>query len=496
MRLNLKISLTTFLVITITLLIINSCKEKKDNSRKKLTSSYSKVNKLEVDLPVYPSGWISHNADTPAPEEGKGSPFDVSSTTNGIFHQWSWQKFLWLTKPSSDSNSLPLFLNQEYIVQVNSLLDTVKQKTNANVVLDAIDQAGSSGHLKTNALYSDSSSANTVYYSIHASPTFLKNAQIFKDSIISKVTKPSGNSLAFPVASLELKVSWVETSAIASSKLDDYFTTSAALSSDGGKTFIVTEVALLGMHVVGVVENHPEFIWATFEHTDLGPSYDWTTNKANSTSEQLLFSAGSTTGLDGISWNDTLQTVRTPSKAYNLFKYNVPKNASGYMTTSQEEPKNFNNMSSINYNALTNLKDVWKNYFYNGSIWIDTDGMSTQKQAFVLDSLKYDIAHATPKSFARGSLNNANISMETFTQTFNKYKTPMSDVKVSNLANCFSCHSAVSFKKDPITGNRDVAPMYISHVFDAYIQAAQGNSEKEIEIMKAKHEAKIMNRKN
>ena len=37
--------------------------------------------------------WFPH-ADTPAPEEGKGSPFDVSETTNQIFHQWSWKKLL------------------------------------------------------------------------------------------------------------------------------------------------------------------------------------------------------------------------------------------------------------------------------------------------------------------------------------------------------------------------------------------------------------------
>ena len=30
-------------------------------------------------------------------------------------------------------------------------------------------------------------------------------------------------------------------------------------------------VALIGLHVVGVVEDHPEFVWATFEHEDNAP---------------------------------------------------------------------------------------------------------------------------------------------------------------------------------------------------------------------------------
>ena len=43
------------------------------------------------------TSWFPHEK-TPAPKEGDGSPFDSKSTTNCDFHQWSWQKFLWVTK--------------------------------------------------------------------------------------------------------------------------------------------------------------------------------------------------------------------------------------------------------------------------------------------------------------------------------------------------------------------------------------------------------------
>ena len=36
---------------------------------------------------------------------------------------------------------------------------------------------------------------------------------------------------------------------------------------DGDKTRVVT-VALLGIHVVGTIEGHPEFVWSTFEHVN------------------------------------------------------------------------------------------------------------------------------------------------------------------------------------------------------------------------------------
>src|SRR6218665_2958182 len=59
------------------------------------------------------ASWFPHEQ-TPAPKEGDGSPFDTKSTTNCIFHQWSWQKFLWLTKPLANGN--PLFLDSLDVV--------------------------------------------------------------------------------------------------------------------------------------------------------------------------------------------------------------------------------------------------------------------------------------------------------------------------------------------------------------------------------------------
>ena len=39
------------------------------------------------------ASWFPHSQ-TPPPAEGAGSPFDTTSTTNCIFQQWSYQKFL------------------------------------------------------------------------------------------------------------------------------------------------------------------------------------------------------------------------------------------------------------------------------------------------------------------------------------------------------------------------------------------------------------------
>lgn len=481
------------IIICITVVVIvSSCKKKESNIVKPLSTLYDNVTISSKNLPVYPNGWVTHNKNTPAPQEGIGSPFDTNSTTNGIFHQWAWQKFLWLTKPTSDTEVLhikdknqikplkinvkvPLFLNSDSIIQVDSNMKKAPQQSLTTVVLKEINQAGSpQGILKTNPNYNFNNVSNTIYYSLHVNSIFFSNAVNFLNNL-NNGTLPKDNLKTFPVGSLELKVSWVAVDAIPKTSRLNFYTTIAAISSDNGKTYEKTEVALLGMHIVGVVENHPEFIWATFEHNDLAPNYNWHTNTVSTTNQKLLFSTGSTTGLDGITYN---KGMKLADKAYNLFKYNVPVDATGFMKTSQSEPINFNNMTFINNDAASNLKGVWQNYFYNGALWLNTDGLSPEQQAKTIVSLNNKIRDATPGSLARGSVNNANVTMETFTQTF---QTNISSIKSGNLANCFSCHSAISY-------NSNTSPIYLSHIFDSYINNQQGKTIKEVEQLKLKQE--------
>lgn len=491
MKLTIKLILNAILVTGI--VSFNSCKKKeKENDAVEKVEEVA-YNKTATES-LCENDWFPHTQ-TPAPAEGKGSPFDVSSTTNAIFHQWSWQKFLWLTKPEYQieklvveqdgkevplyvGKTLPLFLNPEKMYQVTSHLEDVKQKEGTALVLIDTAQAGSGGTLKTNPKYNKEGKSETVFYSIHVSPTMKEAAKAYRDSIVSG-TLSEDNQASFPVGSLELKVSWTPISAIAEEEKANYFTTVAALSRDG-KTYSNTEVALLGMHVVGIVENHPEFIWATFEHDDLAPNYNWKDNNATSSTNKLLFAEGTTTGIDGITWGSN--GAKLPFKAYDLFKYGVPRDSLGnFMNTSQSEPINFDNIDNLNSCVKENLKDVWKNYFYNGSLWIDTDGMTVEEQTATINSLGGNIGKATPDStsLARGSVNCANVTMETYTQTF---KSNLKDINASNLANCFSCHNPVNFSTNK------KSPLYISHVFNAYLLRGAGKTFNEVEAIKAKQE--------
>lgn len=462
----------------VSLAVLTNCGSDSDTQAEELTSSSPTT---PDSLCFANPSWFPHSQ-TPAPEEGKGSPFDTSSTTNAIFHQWSWNKFLWLTKPDEGGN--PLFLNQQKVKQITSNMQSVSVPSGVEVVLQDSLQAGhQSPMLKTNPDYNNGNS-ETVYYSIHMNPLMYDAGVAFAKELKSGKL-PATNEEVFPVGSFELKVAWTPVSAIPTSKQAMYYTTTAALSTDGGETFKNTEVALIGMHVVGVVENHPEFIWATFEHDDLSPDYDWKANSASSTSEQLLFKTGSVSGIDGILFNTTTHLGKTPYQVFDLFKYGVPLNRDGsYMATSQSEPINYQNIDGINQCVKSQLKDVWKNYFYNGSIWLNMDGKTPQQQAQLIDSLAGNMDDVTPGSYARGSLNCANVTMESFTQTF---VSDISEINVNTIKNCFYCHSSSSFSNPS-----EVSPLYLSHVFQDYILLKEGNSAKKIETIKTKAEKELV----
>ena len=140
MKIKFNINLASIVFIIAISGFVASCNNKSDNTE----GSYS-----DASLPtesLCETDWVPHNQ-TPPPEEGNGSPFDTTSTTNSIFHQWSWQKFLWLTKPME--NGKPLF--EDSLTLVDNQLIPVNPIDDVSLVLTDIGQAGSKGILMSNA---------------------------------------------------------------------------------------------------------------------------------------------------------------------------------------------------------------------------------------------------------------------------------------------------------------------------------------------------------
>ncbi|MEL1252531.1 hypothetical protein AAEO57_01985 [Flavobacterium sp. DGU38] len=422
-----------------------------DQNRAEENGGTAKYASLSSDACDCETNWFPHDQ-TPAPKEGDGSPFDNESTTNCDFHQWSWQKFLWLTKTLPSGN--PLFLDSLNIVSPE--MENVAPQLGLKLALSSIKQAGPEGILVSNLKYNNV--ADTVYYSIHINNLF-KDKAVEMANLIHSGKLPYSNLETFPVGALELKVSWIGIDAIPKEKQADYFTTKAAVQNKKGQ-YVAKTVALLGMHVVGVVKNHPEFIWATFEHKELAPVYDLKNNSVTSANEMMFYEKGTTSGIQSIKWKNGQPLA--PNKAFILYEYGIPKDlgTGSYMSTSQAEPANFNNINNINKCVASSLKDVFRNYFYNGSIWLNFDGVSPENQAKAI--VTRNISSALPDSLARGSVNLANITMETYTQTFSK---DIHDINNTNLVSCFTCHQSSNF--DKTAGGK--SPLYLSHVFESYL---------------------------
>ncbi|HXU27641.1 MAG TPA: hypothetical protein VN698_10445 [Bacteroidia bacterium] len=425
--------------------------------------------------------WFPHPS-TPNTIDGVGGPFDTSSTTNCQFHQWSWQKFLWLTRPMQSGHAF----FQDSLMQVNADLSSVNPYNNIPLVLQDTAQAGSGGSVRTNATFSTDGQNHLVYYSIFVDKKLRDAAIAFKAMIVKDPSKLDNDS-TFPNGSLELKISWVNVAAIPVAEQAAYYTTDAVIKTIVKKDTIYTptKVALLGMHVVGRVINHPEFIWATFEHHHMAAFYNWANATATSdaaitsTNNKLLFRQGTTTTLAGITWPNNGTAPDSMYRIFTLYKYGTPRLAlDSFMTgTCQAGSVNYANIDSLNKCVAANLAptDVWRNYFYNGSIWVNMDGTTPAQQAALLISRGSNIGSALTDSVVRGSLAVFNLTMETYLQTFTSNTNQIHTFTADSIANCFGCHTSAPFslKFEGASYKNKRSPLYVSHIFRDYVSATE-----------------------
>ena len=442
--------------------LISLCACKKDAKGEK--DGYTTVNKSAAPSEcLAPANWftmVNNNRQTPPPNEGPTSVFANNATvTNCDFHQWSWQKFLWLT---NEVNGKPFFISN--LIQVTA--EGKRLDPSEGIVLRDTAQASSTYDiLKTPKYTSGVPKSTTVYYSI-----FMDNlmySTMLKYGPIAKKDPAQIKGITFPVGSLELKTSWIDASALENPT--SYFLTQGVING------VKKRIALLGMHVVGVVQNHPEFVWATFEHENLAPAYDWskatptTDAPVTSTFNYPFFNKSSTATVKNITTKNGIYT-----DVFSLYKYGVPvekvmkgsHNVQVYMQTSQNGSQNFNNIRTINQSVKTQLKGIWNNYFYNGSLWINTAGYNgTPAQAALLDSLADNLSDSNPGKLTRGSVAAYNITMETYVQA-GFSPTTINKTSVNDLVNCFFCHN---------TSHKGViSPLNISHVFTGYVGNLKG----------------------
>jgi hypothetical protein len=189
------------------------------------------------------------------------------------FYRGGWQNFLIATQP--DATGRPAILDYPTIDTV--FTPAVPHPANRSALGD-IKQAGG------RELMIDQN-GNTLYYGIHVNQAF---ANFIKDNGLQTAAAlqaypndPTKKLLTFPPGVVEFKSAWQlvtgDAAAIAAQTANYISTTTTVptlvqdptthLIKEDRNTPIQATVRLLALHVVFTLPGHPEFIWASFEHS-------------------------------------------------------------------------------------------------------------------------------------------------------------------------------------------------------------------------------------
>lgn len=387
--------------------------------------------------------WFPH-AQTPEPDNQ-----GFSSSSNCEFQQWSWQMFLWLTQNVNGQPRFLSFTSPFSLLGMENFGMVPKMRTNTSAEsFNEYLQAGTDGVLVDQQ-------GHAVYYSQYLDDTFTQFI------VTNKLTDPSvvrqfNPTTNFPIGAIELKAAWKVVQP--GDKTGDMFTMDGKinkLANKDGKIVIdpsqtqTVKLALVGFHIGGVVNGHPEMIWATFEHLRNAPNVpanatpstlisdkNWTFYKAKTPYKNCNLNLIATNKLV---LNEKAQTLSPVTQVCRQYQFgNDPS------STDPNILQNDQNIASLNKDVLSHLdkKDVWSNYSQVGAIWF---------AAF--NGLKPNMALDTD-AILTGSVKLSNSTIETYTQV------------QSTMNNCFRCHNTLS----AFPSSTDLYPLpalnlNISHAF-------------------------------
>lgn len=411
-----------------------------------------------------------------ATENGFVNPADsVAFPINNTvcdFYLWSEQMFLWLTSeaPASYGGSgsvfaSPVFFNvspesggKRTLIPNTDLVLPFPVRIQKPEQIGETGQAGGSGVLISQA-------GSLVYYGIHVNDVYayfltgqkagkiaasdFPNTQADLNAVTAYVSSIGVSPLQDANAlTLELKTSWVDASTVAdksqfvtiSATVPSYTKTSSTQWTPTGN-LVPMELALVGMHVVGTVQSHPEMVWATFEHVTNTANNAYVYTDTGGTKRHVPFdSSGNWIFMPsgGPAPDDSTAPIAV-DKNGNIVA--TPPHTIGPVAAFHENPwgsansvdssaVNDTEIISINDNVIGQLQgnDVRKNYVMIGAIWTQKGNIPNNPNTL------------------KGSTELANSTMETYHQNLH----------------CFTCHSISSGSSDGLDISHiysDIAPL-------------------------------------
>ena len=430
------------------------------------------------------------------------------------FYKWAWETFLNVIQPDSDGR--PRFLNYETPTGLFGINATPQFKSSKKKVLllaprlvKSQDPADLNSVIQAQSGPLIAQNGRSVYYAQHLNfkyVDFIKNKG-YTDT--KKLLDPKEDS-DFDLGSLELKSSWMVITPEDEQKdphlRDKYFVLEKAnippwikKTDATGRTIVVPDftktipvkVALIGLHVVGVVKNHPEFIWSTFEHRKNAPNPDHPESVTPETiidpnNDYALYTHGTkakdcnTRPGSRLTFVDENKQLLSPiTCVYRVFPWGTKDGSAD--TATEEDPA----ITDLNKNVLAELQNpsttlpiYWQNYYLRGAIWLN------DYKDFTADADYNDIkAHSdgTPARFPLegdtfgGEKKLSNATMESFTQ------------KDGSFVNCFSCHRTVAEQIPNSTEKFPAKKLLVSHaILEAFSNKIQTANLKKLKTGKIK----------
>jgi len=390
-------------------------------------------------------------------------------TVDCAFHEWSWETFVWAT--ALDKNGVPRFMTLPTLDDLVSIKpdadkEGVRPLRLANRALKphgangAPEVAGAIVEADGNMMVAPN--GYPVLASVHMNASYFKIAK--KNLIVDGgYQKNPEQDAYFGVGDAIFKATWMRLDAGQKPPVGAYTTQAdvPVLMIDKKNSLVVTTgkttqatVALVGLHVVGITDGHPEFLWGTFEHNLNNPQVpDNTFTTAGSDSKGYTFYAANTSYANANTSNSAAPATLTfdeKTQRFSPITSAVLENKTGGETNSPDGPTNIANLNTSSQRFLQGQpgnEALFANYNLIGTVWMKPNTYVTTNPSWK------NLASAD----AVGSVNLANSTAETFVQVAN-------DSVMKNVKNCFSCHNPGSYNfqtSPPKLASRRIA---ISHV--------------------------------
>jgi len=361
------------------------------------------------------------------PYDPKISADNFSDASICNFHKFSWKTFLWLTEAGSD--------NKARFDSLYSDLGIYPTAVTGHHVLGGVHQAGSNGIMVDQH-------GRAIYTTMMINDLY-RNFVIENDLNTATGMQTVAPKLNFPNGAMSLKASWkVVQPGEDSRKFYTQVMPLQLLTVEDGQVVISdkagivnTKVALVGFHIAVYVKDHPEAIWATFEHKDNSPTFNQpqSPNKAVSDKNYTFYKAG-TTAYNCNSNNSGNNAILQLDETSQVMKNNTQSCLQYPTGTGDNEPsaekakENLFNINNLNQSvhSVISASSVWQNYDEIGAVWFS-----------IADNLNPNWTPNVDASFLIGSTKLSNTTIETFTQN------------QRSADECFACHNTMSVTDTP-----------------------------------------------